>query len=210
MNVGRCVASALLLAALAGCSSYPISSDLRDQATQVPFSRVKADPEGTRGKVVIWGGRIIDVVNNTNGGTIYVLCLPVRSDGRPIDNQSSPGRFMAVSPGFLDPEIYPPGTRITVAGPLDGVWTEPLEDIDYTYPVVEIQQVHLWPEQREPSPSSGPNWNVYWGPPPPTWWWYTGPMMHRPMRSPGFHGSFHAGVRVGPGPPRGPPGRRRW
>ena len=53
---------------------------------------------------------------------------------------------MAVSPGFLDPEIYPAGTRITVAGPLDGVYTEPLEDIDYTYPVVEIQQIHLWPE----------------------------------------------------------------
>ncbi|HUA65682.1 MAG TPA: Slp family lipoprotein [Alphaproteobacteria bacterium] len=218
MNAGKCFVSALLLAALSGCSSGPISRDLREQAQQVTFNQVKADPDGTRGTVVIWGGRIIGVANNTNGGSIYILGLPVRGGGKPRSGQPSPGRFMAVSPGFIDPELFPQGMRITVAGPLDGVWTESLEDVQYTYPVVQFQQVHLWPEsQPRPSPnvsvSMGPAWNPYWGPGwgPSPWGWY-GYSMYRP----GFRGSFYAGVRVGPGPgrrsggrPAPPPARRR-
>jgi outer membrane lipoprotein len=206
---------------LSGCSSGPISRDLREQAQQVTFNQVRANPAGTRGTVVIWGGRIIGVANTTNGGTIYVLGLPVRGGGKPRSGQPSPGRFMAVSPGFVDPELFPQGMRITVAGPLDGVWTEPVEDIQYTYPVVQFQQVHLWPEsQPRPSPnvnvSMGPAWGPGWGPGPGPWGWYGYPMMYRPGVRPGFHGSFYAGVRVGSGPgrrsggrPAPPPARRR-
>lgn len=206
MNAVKWVVCALLLAALSGCASsrYPISEELRAQARKVTFDQVKADPNGTMGMVVIWGGRIIDVANTTNGGSIYILCLPVDSKGKPVANGESPGRFIAASPSFLDPELYPHGALVTVAGPLDGVWTEPLEDTYYTYPVLEVQEAHLWPEpqpQASSRVSAGPSWQVYMGPsywgPSPIWWTYGYPM-YRPGFGPGFRGSFHAGVRVAP------------
>ncbi|HEX3625149.1 MAG TPA: Slp family lipoprotein [Verrucomicrobiae bacterium] len=129
MNAVKFVAAALLLAVLASCASHPISRDLRRQARLITFNQVRTDPEGTRGNIVIWGGRIINVVNNTNGSAMYIVCLPVGSNGRPIRDGTSPGRFIAASGGFIDPAMFPQGTRITVAGQLNGVLTEQLGQI---------------------------------------------------------------------------------
>src|SRR5215469_10799469 len=125
MTAVKCLAWALLLAALSSCVSYPISRDIRRQARPVDYRQVVANPEGTRGTTVIWGGRIIGIDNDTNGGTLYILSLPLDSDLRPLNAQTSPGRFVATSTYFLDPELFPPGSVITVAGQLDGTWNAP-------------------------------------------------------------------------------------
>ncbi|MGH7941169.1 MAG: Slp family lipoprotein, partial [Limisphaerales bacterium] len=195
MNVARYLASALLLALLSGCATYPISKEFRQQAKEVTFDQVRANPESTRGTIVIWGGRIINVVNDTNGSSIYILCLPIRSNEKPIAYGPSPGRFIATSTGFLDPEMFPQGSRVTVAGQLGGVWTEPLGKVQYAYPVVDIQETHVWPRQQEESYGYpyygyyGPGWGWDWG-------WggvpvYYGGFYH------GFHGGFHGNFHGG-------------
>ncbi|MGH8024019.1 MAG: Slp family lipoprotein, partial [Limisphaerales bacterium] len=83
MNAVKYLALASLLAALSGCETYPISQEFRQQAKEITISQVRADPDGTRGKIVIWGGRIINVANNTNGGAIYIACLPLRDNEKP-------------------------------------------------------------------------------------------------------------------------------
>ena len=163
MNAVKYLAPALLLAAFAGCASYPISKDLRQQAQVVTMDQVKADPAGTRGRIVIWGGRIINVANDTNGSAIYIVCLPMGSDEKPVADGPSPGRFIATTTDFLDPEAFPAHRRITVAGQLDGVWTEPLGKIQYTYPVLDIKEAHVWPVEPPEYPPYGyygPDWFV--------------------------------------------------
>ncbi|HEV2455533.1 MAG TPA: Slp family lipoprotein, partial [Verrucomicrobiae bacterium] len=168
MNAVKYLAIALLLALLAGCASYPISDQFRQQARQITLDQVRADPEGTRGKIVIWGGRIINVVNESKGSSIYILCLPYREDEQPIPYAPSPGRFIATSTGFLDPEMFPHGSLITVAGQLDGVRTEPLQHMQYPYPVLNIEETHIWhwePEQYVYPYYGyyGPDWDWGWG-----------------------------------------------
>lgn len=205
--IGLVVAPAVLL--LSGCASYPISKEVRQQARQVTFSQVRADPVGTRGTVVIWGGRIINVVNGPHGGSIYIVCLPLPDSGEPMARGPSPGRFIATSPDYLEPQMLPQGSRITVAGSLNGVLTEQLGKMPYAYPVLEIKEFHVWPPKAgEDYPDYsgypdygyyGPNWNWYggwgwgWG---PGWGWWGYP--YYPFYYGGYyhgyyHGSYHGG-----------------
>jgi outer membrane lipoprotein len=197
MNAARYFASALSLALLSGCATGPISKEFRQQAKQVTIDQVRANPGGTRGTIVIWGGRIIDVVNETNGSSIYVVCLPLPSNERPLPYGPSPGRFIATSSGFLDPEMFPHGSLVTVAGQLDGVSTKPLGNVPYPYPVLQIQETHVWPgEPEEYYPYDGyygPGWGWdYWG---PAWWWWGG--LYYPYYYGGFYGRYHGGFHGG-------------
>ena len=205
MKAVKYLVCALLLAVLAGCASYPISKDLRKQARQVAISQVRADPKGTRGTLVIWGGRIINVVNNSNGGSMYILCLPVENSGKPAAEGPSPGRFVATSRNYLDPETFPRGRLITVAGQLNGIWTERLDKMEYAYPVVYLKEAHVWPAESQGYPYYGypyygyygPYWYSYWG---PGWGWWGGyPFFYYGGFPGGFHGSFHGGHGGGGG-----------
>lgn len=211
MNALKLLAPALLLVALSGCATYPISKNLRQRAQIITISQAKADPESTRGAVVIWGGRIVSVVNDTNGGEIYVVCLPIRSNEKPLPYGPSPGRFIAKSTGFLDPEMFPLHSPITVAGRLDGVRTEQLGTIQYAYPVLDIEETHVWPMvsgEYPPYPYSGyygPDWGWDWGWDwGPDWWWggvyypyYYGGYYGGYHGYHGYNGGFHGGVHGG-------------
>jgi outer membrane lipoprotein len=174
----------LLALALMGCATYPVAKNLRDQARPVTLSQVLENPGAVQGTVVIWGGRIIQTVNHTNGADIYVLKLPLDSYGEPLARANSPGRFIARGRGFLDPEVYRRGRLITVAGTVAGVETQAVQHVQYTYPTVTVKQLHLWPPQRRYYyyyPAWGyyypyyPDW--YWTAPSPWGWgigWYYG------------------------------------
>ena len=157
---------------LSGCASPPISKDVQAQAKAISYAQVRAYPEETRGQVVIWGGRIINVINHTNASSIYIIGMPVDSDARPISKGSSPGRFIAVAPGFLDPALIPHGRRITVAGPLNGVSVQRLGDMAYSYPVMKVDEIHIWPSRSgedfpEPNYANHPYYGYYG----PGWNW---------------------------------------
>ncbi|HEX3625148.1 MAG TPA: Slp family lipoprotein [Verrucomicrobiae bacterium] len=210
IGIASLLASALAL--VSGCASYPISKEYRQHAREITIAQVRANPDGTRGSIVIWGGRIINVVNDSHGSSMYILCLPSGSDERPIPAyDNSPGRFIATSPGFLDPEMYPQGSLITVAGQLNGVRTELLDNIQYAYPVLQIQEAHLWrdlPEGYDYDYYSYPGY--YYGPGPgwygwggwgPSWWWGWGWGGYYPYGyyRGGYHGGLHGGFHNGGG-----------
>ncbi|HTV43497.1 MAG TPA: Slp family lipoprotein [Candidatus Sulfotelmatobacter sp.] len=223
LNAVKCLALACLLAVFSGCSSYPFPRELWDKAQVISISDVRANPDASRGAIVIWGGRIVNVVNDTNGSSIYIVGLPLRSSGRPRVRESSPGRFIATTSYFLDPEMFPQHALITIAGQLDGVWTEQLGNLQYPYPVVDIQSTYVWPPEQDSNVAfyAGPSWGPGWG---PGWGWgaypWWGPGFYYPVGvgfyGRGFHGSirgrpgFRAGpaARGGPGFRGGPPGSR--
>ncbi|NJN37445.1 MAG: hypothetical protein HC794_10895 [Nitrospiraceae bacterium] len=76
---------------------------------------------------------------------------------------------------FLDPATLPSGTFVTISGEVTGSLTLPLDETEYTYPVVDIKNVRVWPKDDEdgaprirpymgPSPYWGPYWSPYWRP----------------------------------------------
>lgn len=150
------------LLGLAGCVSYPISAPLRQQAKPVSIAQVQANAGPLIGTTVIWGGRIIQTVNQTNGGSLYILQLPMDRYEQPDAFAASPGRFIARSAGMLDPAMFKNNALVTVAGEITGTSLEPLQQTQYAYPVLNIREVHIWHAVR-------PNYYYY---PPATYWNY--------------------------------------
>lgn len=168
MRMGKFIALVVGLAVLSGCASYPFSENLRNQAVPLNLTQVKANPQTTRGVMVIWGGRIINTINTTNGGEIYVLELPLGHKERPnADYTASTGRFIALSPEFLDPAVYARGRLVTIAGRTQGVRNQRLQTIMYRYPLLKVQQIHLWTGRQSDIPlwwDGGTSWYYPGGP----------------------------------------------
>ena len=148
-----------VLVAVTGCAS-PIARPLRQEAAQgVTFAMVFANPDAYQGDTVIWGGSIIRTVNTKEGSRIFILQTTLGPRDRPEPIDTSEGRFIAVTDRFIEPLVYREGRMITVAGKVVGKKTVVHKEtgISYTYPLVQVEQLHLW-EKPEPTPSS------YWGP----------------------------------------------
>jgi outer membrane lipoprotein len=107
--------------------------------------------------------------------------LPLDRSTRPVyDLTQSQGRFIAIYREFLDPATIPPGTRVTVTGQVASSVTLPLDETDYTYPVLNINRVQVWDMSENMSRRmrpymgsspywGGPYWGPYWGPWPYYW-----------------------------------------
>ncbi len=75
-----------------------------------------------------------------------MLEIPLDRSLRPeADRTTSRGRFIAVQKEFLDPATIPPGTRLTIVSEVTGSVADKLDETDYTYPMVEIKSLKVWP-----------------------------------------------------------------
>ena len=158
-----------LLLLASGCAV--MSKEMRREAEKdLPFTEVFKDPELHKGKVVIWGGVIVDSKNTKEGTLLEVLQKPLDLVGEPRDGDQSGGRFLAIYDGYLDVAIYAKGREVTVGGFIRGERVMPLGEIRYTYPVITVKEIHLWPEMSQERVAPYPYWGYpYWGYP---WWWY--------------------------------------
>jgi outer membrane lipoprotein len=172
-SVWMAAAAGLALVAC-GCE-YPISRALRQAAAGGPsFTTVAANPDAYRGRIVIWGGVILQAAPVAQGSELSVLQTPLDSWEEPLDARFSQGRFFVKSPRFLDPTLYQQGKRVTVAGTVGGKQTEPLAQGAYAWPVIDALELYLWPPETflfayAPPP---PYWGWAWGLYGPDWdWW---------------------------------------
>jgi outer membrane lipoprotein len=163
----------LLAAWIAGCS-YPISKEYREAADpNLSFPLVLEDPLEYAGSTVIWGGRIIKVVNHLDSTELFILEAPLDYTQEPGRAESSRGRFIVRSKTFLDPEVYKKGLKVTVAGRVLGKETLPLGQAQYNYPIISVRQLYLWRAERQRRNDYYPyqRWPGFWGPPRPPWGW---------------------------------------
>jgi outer membrane lipoprotein len=163
-----------LLPWLTGCA-HVISSGVREQARKdLPFSAVLANPEVYEGVTIIWGGQVIDTLNEEGLTLIKVLQIPVDYMGMPEDEAMSQGRFLARIQGYADPEVYRKGRKLTLAGKIAGKKIEPLGAMEYVYPLVDVKEIYLWKQyQGRYGGYPSPYWNT--GYPYPFDWPYFGP-----------------------------------
>ena len=141
-------AAGLAAVVLFGCTEYPISKAYVKQAAPgVTIPMVQGKPSDYEGKIVIWGGRILEVVNDSAGSRITVIETALDDDGYPGSLTTSMGRFIAMTRGFLDPAIYSKGRLVTIAGGITGVETRALGKGTYRYPVLDIKEMRYWQTQ---------------------------------------------------------------
>jgi outer membrane lipoprotein len=134
-------ALASLLTALfaAGCAS-PVPLAIRQGPPDSPTpAAVRTQPGDHAGRAVRWGGVLIATGNRADATRLTVLARPLASDGKPGAGDASLGRFIAVVPEFLDPQVYAPDRLITVTGTLRGSETGRVGEHSYTDPVVAAQ-----------------------------------------------------------------------
>jgi len=130
-----------------GCA-HVISKDLRAKTDiSLAFNQVYQNPDIYKGKWVVWGGEIIEAVNQKDGTTqIEVFQKPLGWRGEPNETYPSEGRFLVLYDKYLDPYLFSSGKKITVAGEILGEKIKPLGEMDYRYPMVSSKQIYLWPE----------------------------------------------------------------
>jgi outer membrane lipoprotein len=135
----------VLFLTLAGCAS-DIPRPIREAPEgNIPLAQALQKPESHRGVAVRWGGAISSVENRRDETWIEVVERPLDEDGQPRNTDTSAGRFLARVQGFLDPAIFAPKRLVTVSGVLEGVTTRTIGQHPYTYPVVHVEHVYLWP-----------------------------------------------------------------
>lgn len=165
-----------MLVVATGCATEDV---LESGSPHITYAQVKASPEPYLGQTITLGGKVLDAKRLKDRTRIEILQLPLASSLKPtLDLSKSQGRFVATKAEFLDPATVPSGTFVTITGAVAGSVILPLDEMDYTYPVVEIKTLRVWPKEEEPprirpyigpSPYWGPYWSPYWRPWPYYW-----------------------------------------
>lgn len=151
------------------------TSDFPPPDQAIPFAQIKSAPESFKGQPVVLGGQVLAAKRLKDGTRIEILHLPLTNSQTPVlDLTQSQGRFIAIQREFLDPATIPHGTYITVTGEVTGSVTLPLDETEYTYPMVDVKHLKVWPPMNDvshyqaplyPYPyGGGPFWGPFWRP----------------------------------------------
>jgi outer membrane lipoprotein len=161
-----CLLTTLLLSA---CASQ-VPQAIREEPPGSPLlEAVRGNAADYLGREVRWGGKLIETVNRQTATRLTVLARPLDKDGEPQYTDDSAGRFIAIVPEFLDPQVYAADRRITVTGTLRRTEAGTVGEYPYTYPVVEATAWYLWPRESDtPYGYPYPGWYDPWYGP----WWY--------------------------------------
>ena len=137
----------ILLATLLAFSCSVISKQtLKEISVSLPFEILLKDPAKYKGNTVILGGYILEIRNFSDKTMIIILQSPLQFGDDPGFKDESKGRFMVTHKGFLDPEIYRKDRKITVAGIIVGLTSEPVNQGTYNYITLQSREIYLWPD----------------------------------------------------------------
>ncbi len=124
-----------------------IPSSLKSHVDQqIDFAALRSNISAYEGRLILVGGEVLTAKRFRDHTQIEVLHCPLAAWLDPVRNRTrSQGRFLALQKDFLDPAIFPPGTRVTLVGEVTGSKTLPLDDVEYEYPVLSIHHLTVWP-----------------------------------------------------------------
>lgn len=135
--------------------------------TTVSFADLKRAPSEYVGRTVMLGGNVVKAKRTEAGTELEILQLPTEKEGTLTEERlRSEGRFLAVRETFLDPASLPQGTPITIIGTVKGETTRPLDESNYTYPILEVKHIIDWnsvasQRRRDRSPYYGAYYPPY-------------------------------------------------
>jgi len=154
----KAIVGVAALAVLMGCASKPIyeidtDADFLNANPEGVIEQTKeADGDVPNGKV-IWGGVIVSADNLSDRTQLEILSYPLAKDQRPITDKKPTGRFLIQSEGYMELANYQQGRLITVLGTVQDVTEGTVGDVDYQYPTITSNEMHLW--RKDESPKTG-------------------------------------------------------
>ncbi len=135
----------IVLLLIAGCAPV-ISKQVREQVSpDITFGEVFNNPERYKGQMIILSGIIIQIENTKEGTLLQILQRPAGFRGKPKDVDETGGRFLALDSRYLDATVFIKGRAVTVAGEIQEKRILPLGEIEYTYPLIYVKEIYLWP-----------------------------------------------------------------
>ena len=171
---------ATLLALLAGCAGSIPAIIRQAPPGNPPENVVGADVHHYIGAHVRWGGTIVKTENRPGETELEIVSRELQTNGRPVDEEESGGRFLARYAGFLDPTIFMQGRLVTVVGTVAGDEQRLIGQYSYDFPVLHVEAYFLW----APEPPLSPYPDVY---PYDPWW----PYAPYPYPYPWWHPRHH-------------------
>lgn len=148
MNIHHIIILLLAALVLTACASSPKFDTSGIDASITPQVAVeKIKP--SQGVSILWGGVIIASNNLKDSTQFEILAYPLDVDQSPDTEKNPLGRFLAEQDGYLEISDFTQGRLITVRGTLKDKRKGHIGDVEYTYPVVRINQLHLWSKQRD-------------------------------------------------------------
>lgn len=142
----------LLTALLTGCATTPDFDTSQVDRALTPQS-VIAEAEASHGKIALWGGTILNTRNLEDTTQIEVLAYPLNSSHKPMLDSKPLGRFIIQHKGYLEPATYEQGLLISVLGSVAKNQKGKVGESEYTYPVINARQLHLWIPGSDPQTS---------------------------------------------------------
>ena len=156
----------MFLLSLTGCA-HPISGDFRSQVDpDLSFNQILQSPDNYVGKKVVLGGTIVQTRNLKNVTEIEVVEKDLDCFGYPSLSDQSRGRFLFRKQGYLEAEIFAKGRIVTGGGTVVGTKSGKIGEVEYEFPVIEVEELKLWdaPDYRYPPYGYGPyipGWGIY-------------------------------------------------
>lgn len=168
-SIGRfaVVMGGLAMLGVSGCKTYDVIPDeLEPQlATDLTYEMVRSAPHEHQGKLVAWGGEVLNRKRTEDGTRLEVLHLPLTDDLYPTEERArSKGRFVAYDAEgtITDPAVVEPGTAVTIIGRIGLLQHEELQGVKYQYPRLDVLDMTVWEKKLIPI------WRYSWG----GWWRY--------------------------------------
>jgi outer membrane lipoprotein len=158
----RLLTITVVMLALSACTTIPEQI----QGTFPEISPARVEPS-VFGSDVRWGGVIVGSTARDSQSCLEILSRDLDKYLRPKLEDSTAGRFIACQPGFLDPMVFAPGREITVTGKIQKTEVRKVEEFDYRYPVVQVDDLVLWQKRKvvmRYRGFGGPFYDPFYGP----------------------------------------------
>jgi outer membrane lipoprotein len=167
--------------AVSACTTVPEQI----QGSYADISPARVEP-AMFGSAVRWGGTIIDAKIDENSSCFEVLSRDLDKYLRPKLEDRTAGRFIACRKGFYDPEVFARGREVTLTGHIRNIEVRQVDEFNYRYPVVDVDDLVLWEVREEVLVIDYPYdpfyYPYYWGN--PYWGYYPYHRGYPPMRGP--------------------------
>ena len=181
----RVLFAAMVVFSLAACTPV-LNRDLMNTGVrEFQLGHLAETPEAFKDHLFILGGVIVETKLLETGSQIEALFVPVNGSGYFQDTRQYQGRFLALfdrAKGMLDPLIYRKGREVTLAGTFLGLRKGKIDEMEYTYPIFEVRQIHLWDEYQDARYSM--SYYPYYYPPYYYSYYYRSPYLYDPRWRP--------------------------
>ncbi len=133
-----------------GCVSQVVPPAARSQVNRsISFEKLVQSPGRYVGEWVVFGGVILSSRNRKRGTEIEIMQKPLTRSDEPEESDESKGRFIAFYRGYLETSVYKKDRSVTVFGEVTGQERRLIGEMFYTYPVVTIRKIRLWPDRDQ-------------------------------------------------------------